>query len=62
MDTAIGVHSEFSPTLKPMVTTGSQVKLIAAAEAASRKEKGLCFNCKEKFTLGISVSIRFLSL
>lgn len=30
----------------------SPVRLLTAAEMASRKEQGLCYNCEEKFTFG----------
>jgi hypothetical protein len=33
-------------------TTGSQVKKLSWDEMQQRREKGLCFNCNEWYTLG----------
>lgn len=40
------------PSVKPTNTARPQVKLLTAAEMSARREKGLCFNCDEKFSPG----------
>jgi hypothetical protein len=43
---------ESSPTMTPSLPkiTGSQVKKLSWDEMQQRREKGLCFNCNERYT------------
>jgi hypothetical protein len=52
---------ESSPTTTPSPkTTGSQVKKLSWDEMQQMREKGLCFNCNERYTPGHRCAVLLL--